>query len=414
MRYWLDTTESELTTLGLSNKLYRGADIPDPQSSRLLVLARYKTETDYCLSDDGAEADLAILEGLGLTSITEQEAKDLASFWYSPTILPFIFGRGYELPPQLTANSFARTLMLLQRQQYSVGSAEVDATDGNTIKNVDDVNDFSVSGILVDEIPGDTLAFDYDEYGITLNDPEDGPTLLAIANIITDLDDDNLSDLIDSEASILVIGDELMAVGLAIESNGDYSIKYLLRGLYGTTPSTHAAATPFFWVAAKAFFLNESFVVPYNVLTNVDLNAYPIIFGQRGPGATFPIQHEGANNGLLLNEGLRPLAPTLWSVENIGLTYEIALNPVLADGGAGITEIPTATLNQSFVYIEYTGGVPGAEIDLDGSFIPATNSDADTGVFDSIIDITPGTDQIYIYAVKNNLKSLEVLKLNIT
>lgn len=87
LRYWIDTTAAALEASGLASSLYRGADIQSPYNSRLLVQARFKTETDYCFDSQDAEADRLALIAEGFLILTETQVRDLAEMWF-PVSLP--------------------------------------------------------------------------------------------------------------------------------------------------------------------------------------------------------------------------------------------------------------------------------------------------------------------------------------
>ncbi len=332
--------------------------------------------------------------------------------------LPFTIVGAFELPPQITGRSTAATVPLYQPRQSNVISAEIyTQVDEGVATYAGTFYISAISGYFVDEIPENGLDIIETPISVILSEPDlDGSNLVAGAQVVTSPDDDNFTDLIDSKASIIIVGDEIMAVGLVEESEGNYTMSYVMRGLYGTKKRTHAAGTRWFWYEDAESVLQSGLSISENVGEQVKVLSYPVTTNSTAVTA-IPAYHRHEVNDLkYIEEGFLPMQPIYKDITSDGgQLYTLSLIPILAAKGAGISEeLVTNIGDLNFEINEYDGSdlLLNSYL-MNGTFVPGDNFSESGGIISKQLDISVGTTYLTITSISDGFRANEPLTITI-
>jgi hypothetical protein len=352
------------------------------------------------------------------------EIKDLKSTDRKPAeeedlgALPFTIVEAFELPPQITGRSTSLSLPLYQARQSNVVDAKIfSQVDNGVAKYVGNYSTSAISGFFNYGLPKDTADIIESPIPVTLSEPElDGANLLAGAQIVTSPDDDNFTDLIDSNASIIIAGDEIMAVGLVEESNGKYTMNYVMRGLYGTEARDHAIGANWFWYSDANLTLQSGLPIDEPIGAEVKLLAYAVLTSGDSVTATPAYHRHFVNDLKYIAEGVLPMQPLFNEVTSDGgQLYTLSLVPILASTGAGISEeLVTSIGDLDYEIKEYSStGVLLNTYLMNGTFVTGDNTSEAGGLVSKQLDVTVSTTYLEIATISNGLRANESLTVSL-
>ena len=332
--------------------------------------------------------------------------------------LPFTVVDAFELPPQITGRSAALSIPLYQPRQLNFIDAKIYTQLNDGV--ADYIGNFSIpaiSGYFKYGLPADTPDIIESPIPVVLSEPElDGNNLLAGAQIVTSPDDDNFTDLIDSNASIIIVGDEIMAVGLVEESGGNYTMNYVMRGLYGTTPRNHPVGTNWFWYEDAELVLQSGLPVSGTSGQEIKILAYAVTSSSTTVTSTAAYHSHFVNDLKYIEEGLLPMQPIFNDITSDGgQLYTLSLIPRLAAKGAGISEeLVTNIGDLNFEINEYDGSdVLLNSYLMNGTFVPGDNSSESGGIISKQLDVSVGTTYLTITSISDGLRANEPLTITL-
>jgi hypothetical protein len=388
---------------------------PDRTAQSVTINALQDPNLNPEISDEIAtEAKLpswSSIKDLKSSDRKPEEEEDLGA-------LPFKIVSAFELPPQLTGRSGTSSIPLFQARQSNFLDAKV-------YKQVNDgvaeyLGDFPVSGVsgyFKYGLPADTADIIESPIPIVLSEPElDSSKILSGAQIVTSPNDDNFTDLIDSNASIIIAGDEIMAVGLVEETNGSYTMNYVMRGLYGTTPRNHDIGTTWFWYEDAGLVLQSGLTISEDIGEEVKILSYASTSSSTTVAATAAYHSHFVNDLQYIEEGVLPMTPILNQVTpDGGQLYTLSLVPILASNGAGISEeLVTSIGDLDYEIKEYssTGDLLNAYL-MNGTFVPGDNTSEAGGLVSKQLDVTVSTTYLEITTISNGLSANESLTVSL-
>jgi hypothetical protein len=331
--------------------------------------------------------------------------------------------RVFELPILIT-QGVAKLIVLGQRPSPNVTSMNLYWQNGTTWTQLGSQAQFAASG----QLAGDWLTcLQTDRSGaglrFNLTDPsDDEPTVLS-ANQVEE-PTDNLETLLNSGADYIIIGDEIIQVGL-IEKLGtnDYRARNLIRGRFGTDVVPH-------YQDEQVWFLKT---MPTGITATtlgvaaraLNFKVYPVgTAGETQTGDAFAID---GNGGLFVALGKQPVRPTVRSAVyqyNVnGPSALLGVRPAFFDKGCEAASFfyvmanPLTSVGTMTFHCLGGNATIGSSVESDFD-LAVTN----TYVADSLTDVTHGVINMQagpqqpdflgflhyifkVYAVYNGVKS---------
>lgn len=257
-----------------------------------------------------------------------------------------------------------------------------------------------------------------DWFTLALADSDDEAAILSAANKVT-LDADNLQVLPEDGVDLLLIGREIIMVGLIEElSAGAFTVKNYLRGCFGTPIQAHASGSTFAFIPAwsRAAYQQTSRTMPFGVPINMRTHAVTT----QGENFTNLDWHGPESSGFL-GLGVKPFTPGLLSAAAAGLAWTVVLRPrwhsvgamcepdIQTDLNALVTAIPDG---YSWQVQSLVSGVPtGAVVSLPGVMTPDDGTTPTAGVVTLTWTAPAGTTGLRVWSALYGVPSLDPLTL---
>lgn len=172
------------------------------------------------------------------------------------------------------------------------------------------------------EIQRSTFGITFD---LTLLDPDHEADVLGSANKVM-LDTDDMQTLLTGYTDLMVIDDEVFAIGKIVETTpGTYRASNFIRALMGTTQAVHSIGAAVYFIPSWSVGLYA--ISQGDIPTGVDVEFQTnVALPLTGVQATeFP--WEGPASGKLLGTGARAFVPGFVSRTIISTTWTVALRP---------------------------------------------------------------------------------------
>jgi len=255
-------------------------------------------------------------------------------------------------------------------------------------------------------------------FTFTLTRPADAADMLSSASKVTS-DSDSLENLLSGNTDLLLIGNEIMAVGRVQDlGGGTFRATNLVRGLFSTPTETHSIDDVFAFIPSytQAAFAIAAGALPIN--SELDFSFHDVIPSGVDPDG---ITDQLENGGMILELNKRPFAPVLWSKSGSG-TVTFKLRPRFRRTGAGIGgdlatdfyTIRTTAEDLSVLWQAFNGS--GTAINdvavASYTFIPEDGVDIEKGVMQ--LTLTPPIGSIYVRFWASRLGRESVDYLDVT
>lgn len=215
---------------------------------------------------------------------------------------------------------------------------------GATYESLGSLPAWAITGTLIDAMPADEYWNRSAGYEFTITNTTLGAAIQG-ANIIQS-DNDDLETLLAAGLHWLIVGDELMQVGLIEHVSGStYRLRNIIRGRLGCRARHHATGATIFYMPQPSSGFDTR-ALPYGAL--MWFQAQPV--GNQGPtadGTNFRPYHYGDNNERYLAMGRRPLPPRAVDIAEDVTTIALTCRPRYFNQGGGVRRFLEAIVSPS-------------------------------------------------------------------
>lgn len=320
---------------GAVTSFWRVVQIEDDDTSDSSVVLTME-EDQFATARDGTISDFT----LPIVSIDVDNPLDDGDFdliYYSSSselgaITPIL---AEELPVWVSKRS-RRIAVAIQRrnggiQSFSTGYAEIPFSD---YKSLGVSASFAITGTLSGglgigpKIIRNTRTDDH--FDLVLNVASDESEFLDSTSTVGD-SSDSFSLLTSSFQAILIVGNEIIRVGLAEEdSEGIYTIKNAIRGEFGTEIESHSNGDTFWFFPLfdRDKHSIEADDLPRGIATKLRVQAFT---GNASSDASII---DGPDSGGFAGRSVKPMIPNFYSATRAGTDWTIKVRPRIHDGGA--------------------------------------------------------------------------------
>lgn len=336
--------------------------------------------------------------------------------------LPIVPAAVFEVPAIITQGKENRIMVTGQKPATALnGIAAYGAQYGVEPKYLGTTTSFAVTGTLLTALPTG-LIVDRSAAGFqfSLTNTADEAAILGSANKVA-LDADDVNTLLNQQTDYMVIGDELLQIGL-VEKLGtnQFRARNFVRGVLGTRQSAHVVGQQCFY---SPVLLDGIKVEDFDEDIETRFRAYPVSSkGVANIGSDLFINHAAPNDRLFLGIGKRPIAPQPYSIAVVGLDSTLKMRPQFYDRGAGIWnfEKACATLvtnigNMKFlVEARDSGGtvLQGKTLQTH-TFTPDSLTDATAGMVTIAYTMPGSTAKIRVYSELDGEVSVEYAEFTV-
>lgn len=335
---------------------------------------------------------------------------------YGPLANPLAF----EAPPIMTGGKVAQTVCLSEQDNGGVIAYRflwsLDSGAGADFTSLGTTGGFAITGTLDEKMSGFQGKIRPDTWiEFTANNAVLFSGQLQGFNL-TQSGEDDLETLLDSDRYFLVIGTEIMQVGLIELVGGDtFRMSNILRGRFGTRIQEHEASSVIHLMEQNRIGLDTAGVPQEEIFWK----AYPT--GNKGElmeGDEF--QTPDGNHYAL---GLRPLPPEAFSITDNGSTVDILVRPRWATAGA---EVQSLQIAASIPVVDLgglsfsVGQLDDSQVELTGTpvgqtvtWTPGSLSDPDDGMVSITVTKEAGATRFRVFSDLDGRRSAEYAELTL-
>lgn len=323
----------------------------------------------------------------------------------------------FEMPPIVTGGLSAQTLIVGEKTNAQMVAVQgMWSTDGTGFTIFGNSTTFGVTGTLDDAIESASYFDRGAGFLVTMTDVDKKATLLAVNSVATNEDD--LETLAQVGGHYVLIGSEIMQVGVFEDAGGDQvRMRHLMRGMFGSKVEAHSASSVLVYIsAAVSGFASDD--LPQD--EDLYFRGYPIGLWNTTYALGSNIQVDGTTwRGL----GRRPMRPEAYDLVDGGSDLTIRVRPRWATKGAGVqstsdaTAVPVSTLDGIGFAVEQldnTGAVIGErEFVGDATWTPATLTGIETGLAELEVAKRLGVVRVKVYQTLNGRLSVECCQFTV-
>lgn len=402
---------------------WRVVDIEDDESGEGILTVTLQEDV-YATAVDGEISDFtAPIPSIDFDDPLDNE--DLTAIDYTvPTFVGEITPILFQEPNIIVSRGNRVVMATIQRRNRQIQSFVAGVrTDGNVAYSTLGVGQgFAITGTLTDGLGAGEAPLirgeSSREFRIALSRTNDEGELLEAASGIS-LDTDHLHTLTADTVAFMIVGDEIIRIGLIEETGAnEYTVRVAMRGQLGTDVAAHSPGDTFHFV--PRWHRSKMTLDAAAAAIGIELDARISPQLARGPGTptSFDVTLDG--------KSIAPLRPSLVSAERSTNTWTIKIRPRIHTGGAGygpdfeselqareadvgllrprLTRLGGETLT---VPEYFTGGSLGAstmEV-TDFTWTPPDGTDPATGIWTLVIDFDTNPASIDLKTLLNGRTS---------